>query len=240
MMGRLEAAFQKIIQFTADASHELRTPVALIRTTAEVSVRIPRSAEEYKEALQQILLEAERTSGLIEDLMTLARADSGAETLRHDTLDLRQSIREACLGGKTLAEQREITFEWQIPDHEVRVKGDHGALRRLFLILIDNALKYTSNGGRVSVSLDQANGFATGEIQDTGIGIAPEDLPNIFERFYRADKARSRETGGAGLGLSIARWIAEAHQAEIRVESSPGEGAIFRVRIPLDTSRPIA
>jgi heavy metal sensor kinase len=234
MMARLNAAFKRIVQFTADASHELRTPVALVRTTAEVALQKSRDASDYEAALRDILTEAERTSVLIEDLMTLARADSGAETLEFSDVDLGKSAREACSQGSTLARPRNIEFHWQIPEGEMHVKGDPDALRRLFLILIDNALKYTPAGGRVSVSLSREDGFGIGEVRDSGIGIAAEDLPNIFERFYRADKAHSRDTGGAGLGLSIARWIVDAHHAGIQVESSPGRGSVFRVSIPLE------
>jgi two-component system, OmpR family, heavy metal sensor histidine kinase CusS len=234
MMARLNAAFKRIVQFTADASHELRTPVALVRTTAEVALQKSRDASAYEGALRDILAEAERTSVLIEDLMTLARADSGAETLQFSEVDLGRSVREACSQGSTLAGPRDIEFGWQIPPEEMHVKGDPDALRRLFLILIDNALKYTPAGGRVSVSLARLDGFGVGEVRDSGMGIAAEDLPNIFERFYRADKAHSHDMGGAGLGLSIARWIVEAHHAEIQVESSPGQGSLFRVRIPVE------
>jgi heavy metal sensor kinase len=237
MMARLNAAFKKIVQFTADASHELRTPIALVRTTAEIALQKSRDASDYKGALQDILTEAERTSVLIEDLMTLARADSGAEMLQLSNVDLCKSVKEACSQGSTLARPRNIAFNWRIPEIEIPVKGDPDALRRLFLILIDNALKYTQPGGRVSVSLNRVDGFGVGEVRDSGIGIAAEDLSIIFERFYRADKAHSRDMGGAGLGLSIARWIVDVHQAEIQVESSPGLGSLFRVRIPLDSVR---
>jgi len=132
-----------------------------------------------------------------------------------------------------LSEAKEIDFREQIPGQPVWVKADAHALRRLFLILIDNAIKYTPEGGRVDVVVRQENGFAIGEVRDTGIGIAPEDLPNVFERFYRADKARSRESGGVGLGLSIGRWIAEAHAGTIEVQSSVGGGSIFKLRLPL-------
>lgn len=241
MIERLEAAFKKNIQFTGDASHELRTPIALIRTTAELALRRNRTAPDYEAALRQILLESERTSALIENLMVLARADSGAEALKFSAVDLGESVQQACIQGRTLAEPRHVTFDWDIADREMPVKGDPHALRRLFLILIDNALKYTPASGRVSVSVQPNGAYVAGEVRDTGIGIAAEDLPNIFERFYRADKARSRETEGAGLGLAIARWIADAHGASIQVESSPGQGSVFRVRIPLaaDGKKPL-
>ncbi len=234
MIGRLEAAFEKNIRFTGDASHELRTPIAVIRTTAELALRRDRTARDYEDALRQILTESERTSAMIENLMTLARADSGAQVLEFSEVDLGKSVEQACVQGRTLAVPRNVAFDWEIPEREIRVKGDPHALRRLFLILIDNALKYTPAGGRVSVSIQPNGAFVTGEVRDTGIGIAAEDLPNIFERFYRADKARSRELGGAGLGLAIAQWIADAHGASIQAESVVGQGSVFRMRMPLD------
>jgi signal transduction histidine kinase len=233
MLERLEAAFKKIIQFTADASHELRTPVAVMRTRTELSLRKPRSAEEYREALTQVHSELEKTSELVERLMLLARAHYGVEALQLVSEDLREIAREVCSQGKTLSEAKDIMFRQQVPEQPVWVKADPHALRRLFLILIDNAIKYTPEGGRVDVVVRQENGFAIGEVRDTGIGIAPEDLANVFERVYRADKARSRESGGVGLGLSIGRWIAEAHAGTIAVQSSLGGGSIFQLRLPL-------
>ena len=235
MIARLESAFQRITRFTADASHELRTPIALARTTAELSLRKPRTAEEYREALTQILAELERTTNLIEDLMTLARTDAGAAALQIGKMDLVPTVQEVCLRGQTLAEAKQLAFRKRLPVAKMFVHGDAQVLRRLFLILIDNAVKYTPAGGAVAVSLEQQDGFAVGEVADSGIGIAAGDLNHIFERFYRADKARSGDGGGAGLGLSIAQWIAEAHGAAIEVESVPGKGARFRVRIPVST-----
>lgn len=234
MLERLEAAFRKIMQFTADASHELRTPVAVMRTRTELSLRKPRSAEEYRETIAQVHSELERTSELVERLMFLARADYGVEALQLSDTDLGEIAREASSQGKMLSEANEIDFREHIPSDPVWVKADAHALRRLFLILIDNAIKYTPQGGRVDVVVSQEKGFAIGEVRDTGIGIAPEDLPNVFERFYRADKARSRKSGGVGLGLSIGRWIAEAHRGTIEVQSSLGGGSIFKLRLPLD------
>jgi heavy metal sensor kinase len=235
MLERLEAAFKRITQFTADASHELRTPVALMRTTAELSLRKPRDETEYRDALAQILKELETTSLLIENLMLLARADSGMEVQQFAPVDLAGTLRETCCHGRTLAAPKKITFTEEIGSTPLLVQGDRHGLRRLFLILIDNAVKYTPPDGKVSVSLSSTDGFAVAEVRDTGIGISEADLPHIFERFYRADKARSREMGGAGLGLSIGRWIAESHGGVIDVDSIPGRGSVFHVRLPLLT-----
>ena len=232
MLGRLEAAFKRITQFTADASHELRTPVALVRTAAELSLRRERDDPEYREALSQILEEAKRMSVLIESLMALARVDSGAETLNFATIDITSLVAEACIRSEALAQSKQIQFERVIPEVPLLVNADANVLQRLFLILIDNAVKYTPDGGRVRVRVETVPDDVIVKVQDTGIGISEEDRPFIFERFYRADKTRSREAGGAGLGLSIARWIADAHRASIRLESTLGEGSIFEVRIP--------
>jgi heavy metal sensor kinase len=233
MLERLEAAFKKIVQFTADASHELRTPVAVMRTRAELSLRKARSADEYRDTVAQIHSELENTSDLIERLMLLARADSGAETLQLTRVNVTEIVREACDQGSALAEAKHVVFREQVLDHPVWIRGDSHSLRRLFLILIDNAVKYTPPNGHVEVSLQEINGCVVGEVRDTGIGIGADDLPNVFERFYRADKARSRELGGVGLGLSIGRWIAEAHAGTIEVQSSLGSGSVFQVRLPL-------
>jgi len=233
MLERLEKAFQRVTQFTADASHELRTPIALMRTRAEIALRRPRSEDAYRETLDQVLKELERTSGLIEKMMLLARADSGVETLQRIHLNLAESVAQACREGRTLAMAKQISFHEQLPEAPVWVEGDTHFLRRLFLILIDNAVKYTPPEGRIDVTLGTDAGGAVAEFRDTGIGMAAEDLPNIFERFYRSESARAREMGGAGLGLSIGRWIAEAHGGTIEVESTVGQGTVFRVRLPI-------
>jgi heavy metal sensor kinase len=233
MLARLEQAFRRITQFTADASHELRTPVALMRTRAEIALRRPRSEEEYRETLRQTLDDLQRTSSLIENLMLLARADSGAEALPRTRINIAESVGEACLEGRTLAETKQISFLEELPASPLWIEGDANSLQRLFLILLDNAVKYTPPQGRITVSLSSSDGFAVTEIRDTGIGIAALDLPHIFERFFRADRARSRQTGGAGLGLSIGQWIAQAHGGTISALSKPGEGSVFQVRIPL-------
>lgn len=233
MLSRLEAAFKKITQFTADASHELRTPVAVMRTRAELSLRKARSADEYRDVIAEVLAELEKTSGLIEQLMFLARADSGAETLHFTATNVAEVLREACHQGVALAEAKQIAFQEQIPAGSMWIQGDATSLRRLFLILIDNAVKYTPGGGQVEVSLQRNGHYAIAEVRDTGIGISDADLPNVFERFYRADKARTRELGGVGLGLSIGRWITEVHAGTVEVRSSPGRGSTFQIRLPL-------
>ena len=232
MLARLETAFAETTRFTADASHELRTPVALIRTTAEVALRRPRSAEEYRQALEGILQESERTSALVQDLLTLTRADSGVDGWSPSRVDLRALVGELREKLLTFCEGRGLTLRLDVPDLPVFVDGEQAALGRLVVILVDNAAKYMPAPGEVRVTLRTVDGMVEIEVADTGIGISAEDLPRVFERFYRADKARSRESGGAGLGLSIARWIVERHGGRITIESEAGKGCHARVQLP--------
>jgi len=236
MLGRLESSFNRITQFTADASHELRTPLALMRTTTEVSLRTSQTVADYREAQEEILAELEKTSSLVEKLMLLARADAGVETLQRAPVNVAECLRDACKDGHVLAQAKQVKFSADIDGQDLLVTGDSHVLRRLFLILIDNAVKYTPPGGSVTLGLRRSNDSAIAEFRDTGIGVSAEDLPHIFDRFYRADKARSREFGGVGLGLSIARWVAEVHGGSIEVQSTPAAGSVFRVRLPLQRS----
>jgi heavy metal sensor kinase len=237
MFGRLESSVERIKQFTADASHELRAPVSLIRTTAEVAVqRRDRAASEYLQALDEILEESERTSQVVDSLMLLARADSRTETVDLVTTDMRSIVQDAIEQGEKLAQNHELRFSTTLPAHSIEIRADPDALRRALLILIDNAAKYTPAGGTVSVGLETQDGLAIASVSDTGMGISEDDLAHIFDRFWRADKARSREQGGAGLGLSIAKWIVEMHGGSIDVQSEFGKGSTFHVRLPLEAA----
>ncbi len=233
MLARLETAFAKITQFTADASHELRTPVAIMRTTAEVTGSRPRTVEEHVAAWDVILRQTERTSQLIDDLLLLARADARFEGLTFDSMNLAATVRDAGGGMKPIAAAAGLKLDIPVAQ-ECVISGDSEAIRRLVLILLDNAIKYTPAGGEIRVeSKNDGTGNGVIEVRDTGAGISANDLPHIFDRFYRASKDRSRSTGGAGLGLSIAQWIATRHGGEIQVESTLGTGSVFRVLLPL-------
>jgi len=233
MLDRIETAFMRVTQFTADASHELRTPVSLIRTEAELALRRSRGESEYKESLGQILFEAERTTNLIEQLLALARADSGREALQIQPVDLRSVMRSVVDGWQQVSTIRNLQFTASIGEQSAFVMGDGTLLRRLADILLDNAFKYTPPPGWVRLWLEQHSETAVVTVQDSGLGIAQEDQSKIFERFYRVDKARSRDQGGTGLGLAIAQWIVTQHRGTITVESHPGEGATFRVELPM-------
>jgi heavy metal sensor kinase len=232
MLARIESTFLRITEFTADASHELRTPIALIRTEAELALRRSRDDAEYQEALRHILLESERTAKLIEELLALARADSGRESLDVHPIDLLPLLHESASKWKQVAESRSLQFEEHLNDQRLPVIGDENALRRVVDILLDNALKYTPAPGKVTLSADKKEGHVIVRFDDTGIGIAPEDQSRIFERFYRVDKARSRGLGGAGLGLAIAKWIVQLHKGTITVKSELEKGSIFQIEIP--------
>ncbi len=237
-LRRTEAAFTRAIKFNADSSHELRTPISRMRTLAELALRRSQDEEEYREALRHILLEAERTTALIEELLALARADAGRESLNLHPLDLRVTLRDLASGWRAVAGVRGLQFSERLLDAELRVLGDDAALRRVVNVLLDNAFKYTpAPGGTVTLSAEEKDGNAVISVRDSGIGIAEEDQPRIFERFYRVEKAHSRDFGGAGLGLAIAQCIVRQHRGRIWVESMLGSGSIFRVELPLAGAR---
>lgn len=236
MIDRLEHSFRQIRQFTADASHELRTPLTVMRGQVEVTLRKERPIEEYRQVLESNLEEAEWMSKIVENLLTLSRADAGEITLEAKSVSLGQLLEDAYEECKILAEIKNIqVFLDKI--QKVEVIGDELRLRQLLWNLIDNAVKYTLAGGKIHLSLETDGVFAKLKVEDTGIGISQEDLPRIFDRFFRVDKARSREMSGSGLGLSIVRWIVNAHKGHIEVVSRLGEGSCFTVLLPLDSKQ---
>ncbi len=236
MLARIESAFLRVTRFTADASHELRTPISLIRTEAEIALRKSRGDAEYREALRHILLEAERTTTLVEELLSLARADSGRESLHLTLIDLRALIAEIANEWRPLVESRNLQFAQVFADGELPVLADRRALQRLLAILLDNAVKYTPPPGVIELELQTRDDKAVITVRDSGIGIAESEHSKIFERFYRIDKARSRELGGAGIGLAIADWIVQQHRASISVQSCLGKGSSFSAAFPLQST----
>jgi heavy metal sensor kinase len=232
MLARLERAFNRITQFTADASHELRTPVAMIRTTAEHILQRERTVPEYQQLVGQILIESETTTDLITKLLALARADERPEEGVREPIDLREVVAELAGSLRVIAKQSDLELNVCLADGEFVVQGDRREIRTLVLSILDNALKYTPRGGTVDVQLENGGTGILLRIHDSGTGISEADLPHIFERFYRADQSRSRDTGGVGLGLSIAKSIADAHGAKIMVSSVDGRGSTFAVLFP--------
>jgi heavy metal sensor kinase len=226
-LARLESAVAVLWSFAGDASHELRTPVAVIRTNAEIALRRDREPEAYRESLREIAAESERMTQLVEDLLFLARRGSRDTGMPMGPLDLRDVLSEAAHELRGLAETRGIRIRVSGGSDEATIAGNPAALRRLFLALFDNALKYSPSGTEVRASIVLREGRFVALVEDQGMGIAAEDLPHIFQRFYRADKARS--DGGHGLGLSLAQSIAAAHDAVIEVSSEPGRGSVFQV-----------
>lgn len=229
----IREAFAQQRQFTADASHELRTPLALIRANAETlsrsGVKLP---PEDSELVGEIILETDHLNRLIGDLLTLARGDSQNIQIAQKPVDLRALVSDVHDDLRYIAESRGIQSEVTL-DGPVTIQGDEGRLRQLLLILLDNSLKYTNPGGHVDLKLGRSENHARLIVSDTGIGIPQKDLPRVFERFYRVDRAREHDSGGTGLGLAIADWIVHAHHGSIKAESEPGKGTRVLVDLPL-------
>jgi signal transduction histidine kinase len=230
MLASLERAYQTQQRFVADASHELRAPLTAIQANLQLLERQPAmSAAERQEALGEASREARRLARLVADLLALARADSGA-TLRRQRVELDRVLLETMTEARHLARGQQVEIEALEP---TLVEGDPDYLRQLLLILLDNALKYTPPEGAIRVGLRQHDGAAEVTVRDTGVGIAAADLPHVFERFYRADPARARDPGGTGLGLPIARWIAEQHGGDVGLASELGRGTTATLRLPV-------
>ena len=232
MLERIEQSFKRTKQFTADASHELRAPLTLIYTAAQYALRRPRTRDELVDSLKKIQAESRRTAALIDELLLLARGDAGREPIEFEAIDARTLVRDAAEQATEMGGTKGIHVNLELGLEELPVRGSEVKLRRLLLILVDNAIKYTPAGGTVTLGAKTDDSTVTISVADTGVGISADDLPHIFERFWRADKVRSREVNGAGLGLPIARQIAEQHGARLDVRSEPGRGSQFTVHIP--------
>jgi heavy metal sensor kinase len=231
LLGRLEGAVERLTQFTSDISHDLRTTLTVMLATAQVSVKRERTAKEYQQALQTIMLECEATTQLLDDLLAASRADLKPQSIQLSLVPLSEVVEEACSHLQARAEVKQQSLEIRVqPDRWI--EGNLSLLRRLIAILIDNAIKYTPQQGEIFVSLYSEQENVTLEVTDNGIGIAPHDIEKIFDRFYRADVSRNRDGGGAGLGLAIAKWIAEVHHGGIWAVSDSKTGSSFRVTFP--------
>ena len=237
MIGRLDLAFTQQRRFVADASHELRTPVTVIRSVTDIALEHGLTPEESIAVLHDVNAEAERLGQLINDLLALARADEGQLSLDCEPVRLDLLAHDVAATMEPLAIERAITLTVQAPS-PANVLGDTARLIQMMMGLVDNALTYTNAGGTINLSVAVNASHAAFAVHDTGIGIAPQDVEHIFERFYRADPARSRVAGGSGLGLSIVDWIVQAHDGTIAVESCEGQGSTFTVTLPLAPSPP--
>mgnify|MGYP002859499215 FL=1 len=231
MFARLEQAFDREKQFTDDASHELRTPTAVILSQSEYALQNTQPQGETRAALESIHTQAARMAELLSQLLMLARADKGRQVVQREPVDLSELVEMVAETEAEQAEARNITVQTEL-EPGVMVQGDETLLMRLLINLTENAIRYGRPGGQVKLTLRRQDGEAVGTVEDDGIGIAPEDLDKIWQRFWQADPARSG--GGAGLGLSMVRWIAQAHGGRVTVQSEPGKGSIFTFFLPCE------
>jgi two-component system OmpR family sensor kinase len=234
MMARLETSFAALRRFIADASHELKTPLTVMRAGVERALTDPRTAPESLAALDEALQEVRRMTELVDALLTLARVDEGRMELHTEPVDLNALLHEVHETAQMLGEEARLDVTLEVAPEPVAIQADRSRMRQLVMNLVSNAVKYTPAGGRVWLSLTAGAETATISVRDSGIGIAPGDVDRVFDRFWRADAARSRtgERPGIGLGLSICKWIAEAHGGSIAVTSRPGRGTTFTVTLP--------
>ncbi len=232
MLARLKDAFDQEKQFTDDASHELRTPLAIIQGEATLTLSKERNSDEYKKSLENIYQETEKMSSILKRLLFLAR-NEGNKQIELEKLNIKALLEELKTDIEYLCEDKSLQCQLEALE-DLFIKGDKVSLRELFFNLIENAIRYTPQGGTIKVTLSKDNSYAKIAVSDTGIGIPEEHLKHIFKRFYRVDKSRSRNEGGAGLGLTICQRIAELHNGTIEVRSIVGEGSTFTVSFPLD------
>jgi heavy metal sensor kinase len=231
MIARLERSFAEIRRFTADASHELRTPLTAIRTETEVALGKSLTTAEYHHLLGSILEECERLARLTDQLLTLCREDAVKTPLVRQPVDLPRLVNTVVETMQPLAQVKNLSIDTKATG-PLCIQADETRLRQVFYNLLDNAIKYTPEGGQIEIQLAQRDRTAVISFRDTGVGIPPEHLPHVFDRFYRVDKVRSREQGGTGLGLSIVQSIVTAHGGRIEMTSSPGQGTICTVTLP--------
>ena len=232
-LDALAATEKEQQQFIADVSHELRTPLTVLRGSLEVTLEEERAPEEYREALGNALLEVRHLARLSQNLLFLVRGESGRITLSFANMDLTRLVADLARELVVAAADRDLTVSADIPEKPITAFVDADRFRQVFHNLFENAMRYTPAGGSIRVRVASVPGEARMEVSDTGIGIPEPDLPFVFERFFRSDRARRAYTGGSGLGLSIARWIVDAHKGKITVESTVGKGTTFTVTLPL-------
>jgi len=232
MIARLEKSINKIRQFSGDVSHELRTPLTIIRGEIEVLLRKDRPKEEYLKTLNSVLEESHRMEKLIDDLLFLSRVEAMDRSKGTEIVDLDEVLNAVIKFRSPSASNKKISIDSKIKP--IQLKGNRELLERMTANILDNAIRYSNPGDHIEIELEKDKNMARLQIRDTGIGIPEKSLPLIFDRFYVVDPSRSKETGGAGLGLSIVKWIAEYHNAEITVDSKVDHGTNFIVTFPLD------
>src|SRR5215469_1822087 len=232
MISRLEDALNHNRRFSADVSHELRTPLTILKGELEQVVQAPQLSDSMRESVGSSLEEIDRMSKIVENLLTIARLDSGADAMIRQTVDLSELVQWTFDQMHLLAEEKQIAM-YNAHAPQVFILADPGRIKQVLVNLLDNAIKYTPSNGEIHVSVTAAQQTAVLAISDTGIGIPTESLPNVFDRFYRSDKARTRESGGTGLGLSIVQAICNAHGGTVRIQSEEGRGTTVRVELPL-------
>ena len=232
-LDALASAEKQQNQFIADVSHELRTPLTVLRGSLEVALEEDRPAEEYREAIGNALLEIRHLTRISQNLLFLTRGESGRVTLSFANLDLGRFAAETVRELAPLAADRGITLTVSEPGSPIFVFADAGRLQQVLHNLLENSMRYTEPGGRIEVRVAAAPGEALLSVSDTGLGIPDSDLPYVFERFFRSKSSRHVYPGGSGLGLSIVRWIVEAHKGRVTVESAVGKGSTFTVHLPV-------
>ncbi len=232
MTQNLSESLRRSRQFAANVTHELRTPLTILRGETELALRSNRSKEQLYQVLESNLEEINRMSFLIEDLLLLSKSDLGEIPIKFENLDLTGLILELHHQAKLLAKTKKIAVNLNIPQEQVIIQADSLRLRQVLLNLLTNAIKYTPDNGSIELALQRSDNQLTIDVKDNGIGISQEHVERIFDRFYRVDKTRNRNDGGSGLGLAIVKWIVDAHDGDITVISTPGQGSCFSVKLP--------
>jgi len=237
MLERIDKAFASVRAFTGNASHELRTPISLLRAEIEVALFLPRSSEDYRDTLAHLHEETVRMANTVENMLSLARTDAGAEKVELVPISVERLLRNEIQTWKDAMRKAGLDFRVDLPEDKLYVLGDESNIRQLLSILLENAVKFTPNGGSIILSYEMHADQVTFSVRDTGLGIAPEHIPHLFERFYRVASNGESSRPGSGLGLSLAKWIVDRHRTELQVESSLGLGSCFS--FSLDQHNPV-
>jgi two-component system, OmpR family, heavy metal sensor histidine kinase CusS len=236
LLARLEAAVSRLSQFSADASHDLRTSITVMLATAQLSLHRHRSEEEYRDALGKIVTECRTASTLLDALLSLAQSDNFVHEVAFKKINLCELVVSGCRRVEDLAESSGILLDWHLPTETVYIEGDELLLQRLLGIILDNAIRYTPESGEIRAEVSTIENHALVIVRDTGVGMSEDVRLHVFNRFYQADLRERKSNAGSGLGLSIGRWIADAHGAELTVESTPLQGSVFQIKFPVSVA----